>query len=97
MEHANEIRLVLGIGVLVFVSVNRSAVRRVPAWNLLLTAFGVLLVAWSVAVVEGYFWRELLRVAKHTCYGVSAVLLAVWCWELLVRRREGAGAPGSSD
>ena len=80
MIYENEIvMLVLGLGVLVFVLANREHLRRVPSFKVLIIGFCVLIVAWLVTVLEGFFWKAYFNFVEHACYAASGVLIAFWC------------------
>jgi len=86
------IRLILGIGALVFVLAHRPALRRLPAWGTLVTAFGVVLLGWAIGALKGALWGEILNAVEHSCYAVSSLLLAMWCWRLFATQwDEGHG------
>jgi hypothetical protein len=80
--------LLLGIGILVFMAVNRSRLAELPSRGLFLAAFHVLVLGWVLTVLEGLFWPELLNTAEHACYAASSLMVAVWCWHAFVRRGE---------
>lgn len=88
MQEREIIRLILGIGAVVFVLLHRPALRRLPAWGTLATAFSVVLLGWTVGVVKGVLWGDILNVVEHSCYAVSSLLLAMWCWWLFATQRE---------
>lgn len=80
--HENEVvMLALGIGVFLFSFASRVTLQRISNWKLLRLAFLVLLVAWGATVLEGFCLPTVLNLLEHSCYALSAVLLAVWCWK----------------
>lgn len=84
MIHENEIiMLILGGGVLIFTLVHQVRIKRIPAWRTLMAGFYILLVAWVLTVLEGFFWKTLLNYLEHLGYALSAILVAVWCWQLV--------------
>jgi hypothetical protein len=83
--------LLLGVGILIFMSANRSRLARLPSRGLFITAFHVLVLGWVLTVLEGLFLQDILNAAEHACYATSSLLIAVWCWRAFVRR-EGASA-----
>ena len=83
--------LLLGIGILIFMSANRARLAGLPSRRLFMTAFHVLVLGWVFTVMEGLLWEQFLNAAEHACYGLSSFLIAVWCWRAFVRR-EGAAA-----
>ena len=83
MIQQNEIiMLLLGIGCMIFILVNKQKVKRIPAAKILIAGFYVLLSGYVLTILEGLFWNELLNVLEHICYSVSAILMAVWCWKI---------------
>ena len=71
--------LLLGIGVLIFILGNRSSIQRVAGWKILVAGFFVQLFGWLMAVLEGFFLEGLFNYFEHTCYAISALLVAFWC------------------
>ena len=90
MIQENEVvMLLLGVGVLIFILVNRVQLRRLPASGLHVTALCVLLAGWVLTVLEGFFWQEWLNFFEHRAYATSSVLLAAWCWSVVGGRSKG--------
>ena len=88
MIASNEvIGLIFSIAVLVFYLWNRSRLRELPAFRILLAAFLSLLVGLVLTILEGLFWQETLNFLEHVSYAVSALLLTLWCWLVFGRRR----------
>lgn len=79
LEEREVVALLLTVGVLVFLLVNRARIHRLPSSGLLVASFGVLFVGRLLTVLEGFLYRDLLDLVEHVCYAGSAVLLAVWC------------------
>jgi MFS superfamily sulfate permease-like transporter len=89
MIQENEmVMLVLGLGVLILIQRTRRQLKRVPSSNIVISGFYVLLAAWVLTVLEGFYCRELFNFLEHTCYAVSSLLVATWCWKALGRGRE---------
>jgi hypothetical protein len=89
MVQENEIvMLLLGIGVLIFTLNNLSQLKRIPKWRILIWTFHTVLGGWLLTVLESFFWNELLNLLEHTCYAVSSVLMAVWCWKVFGAEKE---------
>jgi len=88
----NEIvMLLIGVGVLIFILGSRRRLKSLPASNILIAGFYVLLASWIVTVLEGFFglfWEGILNYIEHACYAVGSVLVAVWSWKVF-----GAGNP----
>ena len=88
MIASNEvIGLILAVAVLVFYLWNRSRLRELPAFGILLAAFLSLLVGLALTLLEGLFWQETLNLLEHVGYAVSALLLTLWCWLVFGKRR----------
>jgi uncharacterized membrane protein len=82
----NEIvMLLIGVGVLIFVLGSRARLKSLPASNILIAGFYVLLASWTVTVLEGFFWEGVLNYIEHGCNAVSALFVAVWCWKVFGR------------
>ena len=83
MIQQNEIiMLLLGIGCLIFIWVNKQKVKRIPVAKPLIAGFYVLLAGYLLTFLEGLFWNDLLNVLEHICYTASSILMAVWCWKI---------------
>ena len=82
----NEIvMLLIGVGVLIFILGSRPRLKSLPASNILIAGFYVLLGSWILTVVEGFFWESFLNYIEHACNAVGSVLVAVWCWKVFGR------------
>ena len=75
--------LLLGIGCLIFIWVNKQKVKRIPVAKPLIAGFYVLLAGYLLTFLEGLFWNDLLNVLEHICYTASSILMAVWCWKIV--------------
>ena len=85
----NEIvMLLIGVCVLIFILGNRRRLKSLPASNILIAGFFMMLGSWILTVLEGFFWESFLIYIEHACYAVGSVLVAVWCWKVF-----GAGNP----
>ena len=79
MVHENEIvMLILGIGVLFFIVVNYSQLKRFPAINTLIAGFCFTLTGWFFTVLEGYMLATLFNIVEHSCYLAGALCVAQW-------------------
>jgi len=76
---------ILGVGVVVFVWANRSALREVPGVRLLLGAFVASFAAWAATNLEALLWYEWLNLTEHLCYLMSISMLGLWCWVYVCR------------
>jgi len=85
MIQENEIiMLLLGIGCMIFILVNKQKVKRIPVANILIAGFYVLLAGYFLTILEGLFWKDFLNVLEHICYTASSILMAVWAWKIFV-------------
>lgn len=82
------VMLLIGVGVLIFILGSRPRLKDLPASNILIMGFYLLLVSWILTVLEGFFWKELLNYMEHACYAVGSVFVAVWCWKVFGNRKE---------
>ena len=83
------VMLLLGVGVLVFILGNRQRLKNLPASKILFAAFYLMLAAWILTVLEGFFYEWLLNFIEHLCYAVSSIFVAVWCWMVFGRKIPG--------
>jgi hypothetical protein len=83
------VMLLLGVGVMVFILGNRARLKNLPASNILFAAFYMMLAAWILTVLEGFFYEWLLNFIEHACYAVSSIFVAVWCWLVFGRKIPG--------
>ena len=89
MIQENEvIMLTLGIGVLIYMSINHFNLKRIPSFKILTFAFCTIVIGWALTVLEGFFWEAFLNFLEHMCYSISAILLAVWLWRVFGRSKE---------
>ncbi|MFQ5952408.1 MAG: hypothetical protein ACE5JK_03280 [Candidatus Omnitrophota bacterium] len=89
MLHENEVLMfLLGLGVLVFILTNRLKFKSIPASKILFIGYLLLLVGWFSTVFEGYFFENVLNYLEHTCYAISAIFIAVWCWKVFGSKEE---------
>ena len=83
MIYTNEVvMLILGMGVLWFVMLNRIKIRRITAWKLLLSAFYFLMAGWFFTVIEGFVLLPFFNLLEHISYCVSAIFMAIWCYKI---------------
>ncbi len=83
MIQENEIIMaVLSLGVLMFICLNDTHLKRVEAFNFLFAGFCVFTAGWILTVLEGFFYESFLNVLEHMSYAVGAILVAIWCWKV---------------
>ncbi len=86
MVQGNEIVMfVLGLGGMAFVWGNTSRIRRIRYWPILVSGFCVLFAAWTLTILEAFFWPEIFNFLEHICYALSSLLVALWCWKVALR------------
>jgi hypothetical protein len=73
------IQLIIGLGGLVFILINRQRLKRPRVMALLVAGFNFLLAAWVFTVLEGFIWPRLLNLLEHLSYFASSVLVLLWC------------------
>ena len=89
MIQENEvIMLTLGLGVLIYMFIDRFYLKRIPSYKILTITFCTLVTGWALTVLEGFFLEAFLNFLEHMCYAISAILLAVWLWMVLGRSKE---------
>ena len=80
--------LLLGIGCMIFILVNKQKVKRIPVAKTLIAGFYVLLAGYVLTILEGLFLKDLLNVLEHICYASSSILMAVWCWKIFAYKKD---------
>ncbi len=88
IDHSEIITFLIGIGVLIFILVNYSELKRLPSAKILIAAFCVMLAGWTFTILEGFFWKNILNFAEHLSYAISSVLLAAWCWRVFKKSKD---------
>ncbi len=87
MLQENEIiTFVLGVGVLIFILINRSQLECLPSPRILLVGFYILFGGWVLTILEAFFLKGFLNVIEHGCYVGSAILVTVWCWKVFGKK-----------
>jgi hypothetical protein len=83
MIYTNEVvMLILGLGVVWFVFLNKYKIRRILAWKLLLYAFYFLMAGWFFTVIEGFVLMPFFNLLEHISYSVSSIIMAMWCYKI---------------
>ncbi len=91
MVQGNEIiALLVGVCVTLFCIRYRSELRSLPCRHLFYWAFGALMVARTITILEGFFYEDLLNLIEHSGYSASAILLALWSWRAFTPGEEQA-------
>jgi len=80
MIQPNElITFLLAIGTLIFLLTNWKDLCRQPAFLWLFAAFCTLTCGWLLSINEGFFWKDLCNTLEHISYGITALLLLIFC------------------
>jgi len=88
MIQENELIIfLLGMGGMLFILVNRSRIEGLPAWNVLMASFFILLGGWLLTIVEGLFWQDFFNFLEHFSYTLSSIFIALWCWRVFQGER----------
>lgn len=80
MVNENEVvMLLLCVGVFIFVISKHRECKRIPHWELILTAFYIFFAAVILTVAEGFFRPVLLNILEHLFYTCSSFIMLIWC------------------
>jgi hypothetical protein len=89
MLQENEVvMLILGIGVLLFIILNKVHIKKINSWKILFGGYCFLLSGWLFTVLEGFFLEQYLNLLEHICYFISLVMVVFWCWKSANRTKE---------
>jgi len=88
IDNSEAIVFLMGIGVMIFITVNYPQLKRLPSAKILIAAFCALLLGWLFTILEGFFWKEALNFIEHLNYAVSSILLAFWCWQVFRKKKD---------
>ncbi len=90
MIQENEIvSVLLCMGVLYFILMNRLQIKRLPSSNIFVSGFFVYMLGRILAVLEGLFLEDILNMLEHACYAISSVLLLIWLWNVFKKNKRG--------
>jgi hypothetical protein len=82
MLKENEVvMLVLGIGVMFLILLNRAHLRKIKFWKILFYGYCILLCGWFFTVTEVFLLEQYLNILEHISYAISAVLFMIWAWK----------------
>ncbi len=87
---------ILMLGVLIFYVGTYAQSRRFPGWKLFLISFSILTAGFFFTNIEGVFYQilhlhglaEASNILEHSCYVVSAIVLALWSRSVFGRRSD---------
>jgi hypothetical protein len=89
MLQENEVvMLILGVGVFLFIILNKVHIKKIISWKILFGGYCFLLSGWLFTVLEGFFLEQTLNFFEHICYLISLVMVVVWCWKSAFRTKE---------
>lgn len=90
MIQENEIvSVLLCMGVLYFILMNRLQIKRLPSSNIFVSGFFVYMLGRILTVLEGLFLEDILNMLEHACYAISSVLLLIWLWNVFKKNKRG--------
>jgi len=85
IQESEIIKLLFGLGVLIYLYINKKKIIELPHYNLLFLAYIIVLTGWILTVLEGIFYEQLLNLIEHTCNAVSSVILCLWCYQVFIK------------
>lgn len=84
-EHEHEfLVLLVGVIIWIFVQSARGKLKDLPGWVLFYMAFNVFVVSMVLTILEDYIWGDVFNLIEHVGYAVSAILLAIWSWQVFM-------------
>ncbi len=90
MIQENEIvSVLLCMGVLYFILMNRLQIKRLPSSNIFVSGFFVYMLGRILTVLEGLFFEDILNIFEHALYAISSVLLLIWLWNVFKKNERG--------
>ena len=90
MIQENEIvSVLLCMGVLYFILMNRSQIKRLPSSEIFVSGFFVYMFGRIVTVLEGLFFEDIFNMFEHAFYAISSVLLLIWLWNVFKKNERG--------
>lgn len=91
MIQENEIvSILLCIGVLYFIVINRLQIKRLPSSDIFVSGFYIFMLGRIFTILEGFFFEDFLNLLEHACYAISSVLLLIWIWNVFGNKNRGA-------
>lgn len=88
IQEVEIIRLLISLGVLIFLFLRRDQLRVIPFSRLLMTGYLLLVIGWVLTILEGFILPDFLNVIEHICYASSSILLAIWCIMIFKLKRD---------
>ncbi len=75
------------IAALIFILVNRSRLRQIPASEILIWVLCVIFIGWIFGILKEIIGKELLHFLESVSYTASSILLCIWCWKVFGKER----------
>jgi len=80
LQENEVIMLILSLGTLSVMIINRKQLEDLPGRNLLVSSFLFFSLSGVFTNLEGIFWESLNNELEHLSAAISAVLIAFWCY-----------------
>lgn len=87
MQDSEIVAFIIGTGVVVFIWLNRVALKHVATRNLFIAAFAAAWCSWLLTNLEVFFLGDLLNILEHAFCALSSILLAVACWKTFCKKQ----------
>jgi hypothetical protein len=84
------ITLICSIGVGIVNFSYRKHLWRLPGSRLLFSAYGLLVVAWALTILQGFLWPVAVNLLVYICQAAAAIVL-LWWIARLSSTEEGSG------
>lgn len=82
IQESEVIKLLFGIGVLIYFFITKKKLVELPHHHLLFFAYVFVFIGWVLTVLEGIFYRQILNMIEHAFYAGSSVILCWWCYRV---------------
>jgi hypothetical protein len=85
IQESEVIKLLFGVGVLIYFFITKKKILELPHHNLLFFAYIIVFLGWVITVLEGLFYEQLLNLIEHSCYTASSLILCLWCYLVFIK------------
>ncbi len=85
IQESEIIKLLFGLGVLIYFFITKKKIIELPHHNLLFFAYIIVFSGWVLTVMEGFFYEQFINLIEHSCYTASTVLLTLWCYLVFIK------------
>jgi dolichyl-phosphate-mannose--protein O-mannosyl transferase len=82
------VMLIMGIGVLFFILLNRGYLKKIESWKVLIWSYIIVLFGWLFTVLETFFLEKYLNLFEHLSYAISGILFTLWCWNFTHKAKQ---------